>query len=221
MRKRRLVLMLLVGMAATWCFSAFDFDRKLEQMRQRWGTTGVQKFQSWRQLVTEPKAATELDQLARVNDFFNRQVVFAEDAVVWGQTDYWASPMETLGQGRGDCEDYAIAKLFTLRMLGVAPEKLRLIYAQARTGAAGTVQLSAHMVLAYYVSADAEPLVLDNLVNDIRPASKRPDLAPVFSFNDQGVYKRPAGKPEVRMGSAALLSRWEVLLRLVQTEGFE
>lgn len=206
-------------MGATWSCSNIDFDRMQEAMRQRWGAPGLSKFQIWRRLVTAPAVTSELEQLTRVNDFFNRQIEFSEDAVVWGQRDYWASPMETLGQGKGDCEDYALAKLFTLRMLGVNPEKLRLIYVQARTVTSGSVYLSTHMVLAYYPSADAEPLVLDNLVTDIRPASSRPDLAPVFSFNDKGVYKRTVGKGDERVGGATLLSRWEGLIEKVNREG--
>jgi predicted transglutaminase-like cysteine proteinase len=218
---RRLAFLALVALFGTWGYGAFDFDRLAELMRQRWGAPGVQKFQSWRQLVEAPVRASDLEQLQRVNDFFNRHTVFTEDSAAWGQTDYWATPTETIGLGYGDCEDYAIAKLFTLRLLGIAPEKLKLIYVQARTGTAGAVNLSAHMVLAYYSRPDGEPLVLDNLIDEIRPASRRPDLAPVFSFNDEGVYKRSAGKAETRIGGPALLSRWEALLKRVRAEGFD
>ena len=42
--------------------------------------------------------------------------------------DYWATPVESLRKGEADCEDYAIAKYFTLRQLGVADDKLRITY---------------------------------------------------------------------------------------------
>lgn len=218
-RVRQILLACVIALGATWCFSRIDLNLAEEAMHQRWGAPGLAKFQVWRNLVTDPVKPSELAQLKRVNDFFNRHIEFAEDTVVWGQRDYWASPMETLGQGRGDCEDYAFAKLFTLRVLGVAPEKLRLIYVQARTVTAGSAFLSAHMVLAYYPSADAEPLIMDNLVADIRPASSRPDLAPVFSFSDMGVYKRTQNNSEERVGGAMLLSRWEGLMKKVNAEG--
>jgi len=40
-------------------------------------------------------------------------------------------------------------------------------------------------------------MVLDNLNPEIKPASERPDLAPVYSFNGQGLWlakERSAGK---------------------------
>ncbi|WP_237707120.1 transglutaminase-like cysteine peptidase [Pseudoalteromonas sp. BSi20652] len=48
--------------------------------------------------------------------------------MLWKQNDYWTTPLETLGRGLGDCEDYAIAKYISLRALGVIDDKLRLIY---------------------------------------------------------------------------------------------
>jgi hypothetical protein len=65
----------------------------------------------------------------------------------------------------------------------VAVEKLRLIYVRARLGGAGSTQSIAHMVLGYYETPAAEPLVLDSLLDNIMPASQRKDLTPVFSFN--------------------------------------
>jgi len=139
--------------------------------------------------------------LAAVNQFFNRRVVFASDAEVWGQTDYWASPLETLAKGRGDCEDYVIAKYFSLVAMGMPVARLRLVYVRAQVGGPGGAVL-AHMVLAYYAAAGAEPLILDNLIGEIRPASRRPDLEPVFSFNGEGLWQgvgtQSAGDPVSR-----------------------
>ena len=101
----------------------------------------------------------------------SRRIRFAEDSQVWGQTDYWATPLEVLARGAGDCEDYVFAKYFTLRELGVAEHRLRMTYVRARIGGAGSSVTQAHMVLSYYPTPDAVPLVLDNLVTGIRPAS--------------------------------------------------
>ena len=62
---------------------------------------------------------------------------------------------------------------------------MRLIYVKARIGGTASSLPQAHMVLAYYPTPDAEPLVLDNLMPEIRPASHAPDLQPVFSFNSE------------------------------------
>jgi hypothetical protein len=76
------------------------------------------------------------------------------------------------------------------------------------------------MVLAYYAAPDAEPLVMDNLIGDVRPASRRPDLVPVFSFNSAGVFSGIAGGGAVA-ASTGRLSRWEDLLRRAKVEGFD
>ena len=193
----------------------------LEMVMQRGGDAAAQRFQSWRSLVLTGGVGTDLERLTRVNEFFNKHIAFAEDSVVWGQADYWATPLESLGQGRGDCEDYVIAKYFTLHLIGVAPDKLRLVYVRARTGSGDVASAQAHMVLAYYAQPDAEPLVLDNLISQIRPASRRPDLAPVFSFNNEGVFTGMPGKSDVKIGGVGRLSRWEDLLKRARAEGFE
>ena len=204
-----------------WSYSAPDFDRMLETVVQRWGHPVAPRFQNWRNLVQTGGSAPELERLARVNEFFNRQIIFGEDAAIWGQADYWATPLETLGRGSGDCEDFVIAKYFTLRLVGIAPERLRLIYVRARTGSTDATPTLAHMVLAYYAQPDAEPLVLDNLISEIRPASRRPDLSPVFSFNGQGIFMGATSRELAPAVGSGRLSRWEDLLKRARIEGFE
>jgi len=89
-----------------------------------------------------------------------------------------------------------------------------MVYVRAQN--AGTIQ--AHMVLAYYAEPNSEPLILDNLITDIRPASRRPDLAPVFSFNAEGLWQgvgaTHAGDPVAR------LSRWREVLSKAKSEGW-
>lgn len=112
-----------------------------------------------------------------VNDQLNR-IPWKTDQSHWGQVDYWATPAESVASNGGDCEDYAIAKYYLLKELGVPLERLRITYVKA-------MKLNeAHMVLAYYARPDADPLILDNLDKRVSPASERPDLVPVYSFND-------------------------------------
>jgi predicted transglutaminase-like cysteine proteinase len=169
------------------------------------------------QMLQSQLGQAEQAQLWVVNLFFNRRIAFASDDDVWGVPDYWASPLESLAKGAGDCEDYAIAKYFSLVALGIPVAKLRLVYVRLHSLATGA-QPSAHMVLAYYPSASAEPLVLDNLIGDIWPASRRPDLSPVFSFNSEGLWQgtgaTSAGDPTAR------LSRWRTVLDKARAEGF-
>lgn len=182
------------------------------------GPNAVTGAQALQQLLAGSNGLDDAARLQAVNTFYNRRVLFRDDTEVWNQVDYWASPFETLQRGQGDCEDFAIAKYFTLVSLGMPVNRLRLVYVRAQVGGPqGVVQ--AHMVLAYHPTPEAEPLILDNLIGEIRPASRRPDLAPVFSFNGdglwQGVGSQPAGNPVAR------LSRWREVLAKAQAEGFQ
>jgi predicted transglutaminase-like cysteine proteinase len=196
---------------------AWDSERMLAAA-QRQGPAATAAVRALLPVLAEAAALDEESRLAPVNEFFNRRVVFTDDELVWGQADYWASPIETLGKGRGDCEDYAIAKYFSLLAVGVPVAKLRLVYVRAQVGGPGGPS-QAHMVLAYYAQSGAEPLILDNLIGDIRPASRRADLTPVFSFNSDGLWQGAAGAPAG--DPTARLSRWREVLAKARAEGFQ
>ncbi len=153
------------------------------------------------------------EKLNRVNQFFNKRLEFKDDIVVWRQQDYWATPIEFLRKGAGDCEDYAIAKYLTLREMGVPASQLRITYVKA-------LQLNqAHMVVTWYSTPNAIPLVLDNLKDAILPATQRPDLLPVYAFNGEGMWLPQAGGNK-RVGDSKRLSRWQDLLTRMRAEGF-
>ncbi len=156
----------------------------------------------------------ERQRLTVVNNFFNQRIAFRDDTEVWGVIDYWATPLELLDKGRGDCEDYAIAKYMSLLAAGVPQSRLRMVYVRAQFQG----RSQAHMVLAYYPEPESEPLILDNINPEIRAASQRSDLTPVFSFNGEGLWTgvggTTAGNPLVR------LSLWRDLLAKAKEEGF-
>jgi predicted transglutaminase-like cysteine proteinase len=197
----------------------FDHDAAARMVIQRFGNGGFKSLLAWESMLVGARALPEEQRLKRVNEYLNRRIRFAEDTTVWGQLDYWATPMETLGREAGDCEDFAIAKYFTLREAGVPVERMRLTYVRARIGGMESKLVQAHMVLAYYPTPDAEPMILDNLITDIRPASRRRDLFPIFSFNTEGLWVGDAASPSAN--SAERLSRWRDLLRRTKLEGFE
>ena len=169
-------------------------------------------------LLMQSVGQDEAAQLQAINQFFNRRIQFRDDTEAWGQVDYWASPLESLDRGQGDCEDYAIAKYFSLLAVGMPVAKLRLVYVRAQIGGPNGV-VQAHMVLAYYASPGAEPMILDNLITDVRPASRRPDLVPVFSFNSEGLWQGVG--PQAAGDPAARLSRWREVLVKARAEGFQ
>ena len=216
---RRFSLLLVL---ATWyAIAALDPAALQQQLIARFGPARVVLLKDWLQMTKTARSLGDEAKLRQVNDFINRNIVFEGDIGVWQQSDYWATPLETLGQGRGDCEDFAIAKYVSLRMAGIPASKLRLIYVKARLNTPNGTMPQAHMVLAYYATPNAEPQVLDNLDTTIRPASRRPDLQPVFSFNSEGIFAGVSGKEKATGGGIGRLSRWEDVLRRIRAEGYE
>jgi predicted transglutaminase-like cysteine proteinase len=201
---------LLSGLHADWDFA--QISRRAEALYGPLGE-GRQRIDAWQRLLSTQKPLSEVEQLKVVNLFFNHQLRYQEDIDLWHEVDYWATPIESLWKGAGDCEDYAIAKYFSLRRLGVSADKLRITYVKALR------QNRAHMVLTYYSSPEAMPLVLDSLVDPILPASQRQDLLPVYSFNGEGLWLTGAGGNK-KVGDTKRLSRWQDVLKKMTAEGF-
>lgn len=207
-----LILGLWLVLAAS--IAAPDLDKTQALAQQRYGTRAAETIGAWRRLIEESRVLPDNDKLNKVNAFFNRRMLFESDIVVWQQEDYWATPLEFMGKGAGDCEDFAIAKYITLQMLGVGNEHLRLIYVRAKSGSTASI---AHMVLGFYPQPTDEPLVLDNLISSVRPASQRPDLTPVFSFNSEGLWV--GGATASAADPTTRLSRWRDVLDRMRQEG--
>jgi predicted transglutaminase-like cysteine proteinase len=190
-------------------FSAISLelnDELITFIQGRFGSEAVERLNQWEKLANTKDNLDDLDKLKQVNTFFN-QAEFISDIKHWGKEDYWATPLELLATNGGDCEDYSIAKYFTLREMGVAMDKIKITYVKA-------VKLNqAHMVLAYYDQPGAEPLILDNLIDEIKPASQRNDLIPVYSFNGEGLWlSKLRGQEGKRIGDADKLKSWQDLL---------
>ena len=190
----------------------------IEQLARKFGADAKVRLAAWQKFVLSLRlpedrreqisAKTERDILEAVNVFFNR-VPFVDDLKHWGVLDYWASPAEMLASNGGDCEDFSIAKYFALKEIGIPISKLRITYVKA------TRINQAHMVVAYYPGQGAEPLILDNLEDQIRPASQRPDLIPVYNFNDDEVRLARTG---AGAGSPTQIRIWRGLLEKLERE---
>ncbi|MFT5899667.1 MAG: putative transglutaminase-like cysteine proteinase [Glaciecola sp.] len=150
-------------------------------VQSRYNRQAEGRVRDWQSLINTLQDDSTNDQLYAVNRFFNR-VAFVDDKTHWGKNDYWATPIEFLATNKGDCEDFTIAKYFSLIELGVPAQKLRLMYVTA------TRPRQAHMVLAYYETPKSVPLVLDNINKRILPATQRRDLIPIYSFNGDGLW---------------------------------
>lgn len=218
--RRWLLLPIIIIVAAAGASHALDFDYILARFRGFGGQDPV--LRDWERLLADARPLATKDKLRRVNDFFNRRIQSGDDQEIWGQSDYWATLLETLARGRGDCEDFTTAKYFTLLNVGVPNEQLRLIYVKAKIGGTASRVTQPHMVLAYYDTPEADPLLLDNLIADLRSAPRRPDLQPVFSFNSQTIWQGAAGRTTPAAPNGTLhLSQWEGLLKRAKAEGFD
>ena len=212
----------LILILSSLCFSlgaAPDLNKMLQIAQQRYGAAGAQSVQQWRTLLQDTQALADSEKIKQVNAFFNRRIAFREDSDTWGTADYWATPLETLGRAAGDCEDYTIAKYVTLKLAGVPIDRMRLIYVRAKIGGPHSTVSQAHMVLGYYAAPGDEPLILDNLITDIRPASRRTDLQPIFSFNSEGLWVGQAAGSSAN--PTARLSHWRGVISRMQAEGLE
>ncbi len=170
-----------------------------------------QRVEQWKSLIQSGENWSDRQKLTHVNDFIN-QFVFVDDIIHWQQADYWATPLQTIVTQGGDCEDFSIAKYFTLSAMGVEEQKLRLTYVKALT------INQAHMVVSYLEQPKAEPLVLDNLNPVILPASQRTDLLPVYSFNGTGLWLSKKGQSEQLVDNTDRISLWQKLLQYMDVE---
>ncbi len=186
---------------------SFHLDTELlNKAEQKYGKPARSLLVAWEYLIISDNSQTDLEKLEKVNQFFN-QMEFVDDIDHWGEKDYWATPIEFLGTQGGDCEDFTIAKYFTLKAMGIEEEKLNLTYVKALNYNVH------HMVLTYFSTPGSEPLVLDNIVTDINSASQRKDLLPIYSFNGTGLWlakQRGRGK---LAGSSSRLQRWQDLVQ--------
>ena len=150
--------------------------------------------------------------LVAVNETLNHRIVFADDARNGARADQWATPDELMARGAGDCEDYAIAKYFALLAAGVPRPNLRLAYTRVLMGGTGDTWRS-HMVVAYLPAAAApgDELILDNLLDEIRPLSRRPDLRVLISFDADGVWTGLERGPPAR--PARQIAPWAQVLQ--------
>ena len=194
---------------------ALDFTRLRELAESQYGAAAAETVDSWQLMITSEQNSPVTDKLKKVNAFFNQNVRWMSDLKIYGQEDYWATPLETLGGLQADCEDFAIAKYASLIAMGVAGDSLRLVYVKANLPGGNS---QAHMVLAWYETPQSVPLILDNINYLLLPASKRTDLKPIFSFNAGDLWlggnsQPAAAKPQAR------LSRWSRVLEKMRTEG--
>lgn len=205
----------LITCLAVWSENQPPFtvgEKTLLFARQHYGPLAEIRLLRWQSLIRDNQLSSDRAKLELVNDFFNG-ARFVDDIDEWNKRDYWATPVEFICHDAGDCEDFAIAKYFTLKALGIEAGKLRITYTKSLT------YNQAHMVLAYYGTPSSEPLILDNINKRLKLASQRTDLKPVYSFNAENLWLNRSRNVQLKAGKSSQLKLWKDLTKRMAREG--
>lgn len=182
----------------------------LAEVQRTYSQLGVKRINDWLDFLKRSEHQSQWQKVTLVNDFFNQAISYQTDSQLWGKEDYWATPIETLAQGAGDCEDFAIAKYFSLLALGVAEDKIRLTYVR---------QLhinEPHMVISYLEASNDVPFILDNFNIKLLPATMRTDIKPIYSFNGQGLWLAKAKGLGKKLNNNKGFSNWNMMLERIE-----
>jgi len=199
-----------------FCLNLFSLENfsnyDVKKMQNKYGKKTFRRMQIWDKTLQKAKRSKQLNKLKLINDFFNK-IRYKTDIKHWKVRDYWASPYEFIGTLAGDCEDYAIAKYFALKKVGISTQKLRIAY--VKLSRKRTKYDESHMVLLYFHKPNSIPIVLDNVNKRLKIATKRRDLKLIYSFNGLGLWKsKNKGKNHRRVGSNKL-KKWKNLLNKI------
>ena len=151
-------------------------DADLRALAQGEPVPGGEKLQA---IIREAGRALGHGKLDAVNRGVNAAIRYESDQAHWGDADRWSSPLETFASGRGDCEDYAIAKQTALRLAGVPVQDLRVVLGRDR------VLNQDHAVLA--VRMQGQWSILDNRTDTIFKDREYPNFTPQLMIDGAGL----------------------------------
>ena len=134
----------------------------------------------WAPIIRSINGQGRADQLQAINNWVNGRVRFVNDRRDKQGADQWAGATQTLRSRRGDCEDYAIAKMKLLEAIGVARTDMFLVVVD------DLVRRADHALLV--VRHDSKMLVLDNSTDEILDAENVADYRPIFSYGYNGTW---------------------------------
>jgi predicted transglutaminase-like cysteine proteinase len=205
-----LSLCLSLGVSASYLNSHLPYSL-FSNIKRVYGKPALNRARDWQQLMQADYKNDHARVLA-VNKFFNGLINYRTDIRHWGKNDYWATPVESIGTLFGDCEDFAIAKLLTLNAMGIDENNIRLMYVRAIDWD------EPHMVTIYYpdLTGNHFPLVLDNLIDEVKTADQRIDLKPIYSFNGQGLWLSKAKGLGNDVSKGKRLDKWVDLINKIE-----
>ena len=146
-------------------------------------------------IIEEGRARTGRGRIGVINRAVNLAIRPTSDFAQWGVPDHWSSPLETLSTGRGDCEDYAIAKYIALVEAGIAEQDVKLIIEQDLA----TKQDHAVVATRY----KGAWIVLDNRWFALVQDHELRRMIPLFVLDFEGVAQFARSKDDRILGSLA------------------
>lgn len=147
-------------------------------------------------LIDEARATDGRRKLATVNRSVNLAVAYTSDMTMHGVGDLWSSALSTFERGRGDCEDYAIAKMFVLRAAGIPVDDMRLLIAHSYSDGTAHAVLATRLEGRWHILDNRKMLLLEDVA--VR------DLHPLFAIDTGGVRKFGQPTAPVVMASATV-----------------
>lgn len=153
------------------------FDHKWGKVTQAGSARALKR---WWMRTGASGAVEPRTQLAAINSWVNAKIAYTDDIALYRQNDFWASSLETLRRGKGDCEDYAILKMDLLAAMGIQRDKMILVIAR------DLVRNADHAVLV--VQLEDGPVVLDNATDQLLDGRLPNDYRPIMSFASNGKW---------------------------------
>lgn len=181
-----------------------DIKADLETLKECFGrpeNCGSAAARQFASVINEAKAHHGRDRIETVNRRINSLIAYVSDRAQHGVPDLWTGPLATLDAGRGDCEDYAIAKYVALREAGVPADSVRFLLVRDRV--AGD-----HAVLG--VRQEGRWLILDNRYTALADAEDLRHFTPLFALDQDGVklFAAPYSNRDVAQASAPA-AQWD------------
>lgn len=174
MNKFLLILVLFLIFPFVMFSKEFISKDDISIMEKKYGEVAAQRLKNWNSVMKNALHQDELIKVRNINAYFN-QFRYRKDKYNWKEVEYWASFFEFVGKGRGDCDDYALAKYYSLRKLGVPAHRLRLI--------TGKFYKYGHLTLGYYKNPK-DPYLLDNNKRYLGKLNKTYQFKPETYFNE-------------------------------------
>lgn len=163
-------------------------------------------YYRWQQLMQADHGQDELALVNKVDRFVNR-ADYRTDQARFARDDVWSAPDEFFSQGEGDCEDFAIAKYFTLIALGVPMKRLQLVYGKL------TDTDTEHMLLRYLPPHSDTALLLDNMTPTATAEHVRTDFRAIYQFDHQHLWLIRNGAPVLAGPGTLNTPQWQRVLQ--------